>query len=566
MNNTATKNTRQLWTFHGGIHVPDNKEQTCNSAIEPIKLPTRLVLPLKQHIGSAAISIVEVGQRVLKGELIAKGSAFISAPLHAPTSGIISEIGEALIPHPSKLPSPSITIKPDGKDEWIEREKISNPDELTLDTLTTIIGNAGIVGLGGATFPSSVKASAKNIETLILNGAECEPYITCDDRLMRERADKIINSAAIIKRVLGASECLIGIEDNKPEAIAEMQRMIDESTHHGIEVVTIPTLYPSGGEKQLIQILTGKEVPTGSNPTEIGIVCFNVATAAAIYEAIAESRPMISRVVTISGDGIERPCNVEALLGTPINELIALAGGYSNSAQKLIIGGPMMGFTVDTDQLPLTKGVNCLLAVSEKEIPTADLGMPCIRCSECANVCPCSLLPQQMYWHSRSQNLEKAEEYNLFDCIECGCCSHVCPSQIPLVQYFRSTKTAVTENHAANAKNEQARIRNEARTARLEKLEAEKREKARLKKEAMQKKKAAAAAKAAAEGENEDADSQAIEAAKKRIADKKYVKNSDEAEPRNTDNLTDEQQQQVDEADARRKADNSVTSSASEEK
>ncbi len=567
MTNTATKGNRPLWTFHGGIHVPDNKTETRDLAIESIKLPSRLVLPLQQHIGTPAVPIVKIGQRVLKGELIATSSALISAPLHAPTSGIVTEIGDALLPHPSKLPSASITIEPDGKDEWIERRSgVSNPDELTLDSLAEIIGNAGIVGLGGGTFPSKVKASAKDINTLIINGAECEPYITCDDRLMRERTESIISAAAIIKRVLGANECLIGIEDNKPEAIAEMQRVINTGNHSDIEVVTIPTLYPSGGEKQLVKILTGHEIPSGSNPTEIGIVCFNVATAAAIYEAVTESQPMISRVVTVTGDGVKKPCNIEALLGTPLNELIAQAGGYSDSAEKLIIGGPMMGFTVDTDQLPLTKGVNCLLVVSEEEIPTAGLGMACIRCSECANACPISLLPQQMYWYSRAQNLEKAEEYNIFDCIECGCCSHVCPAQIPLVQYFRSTKTAVSENKAANAKNERARMRNEARTARLEKIDAEKREKARLKKEAMKKKKEAAAAKAAAEGESKTADEKVIDAAKKRITEKKETKSSETTKPRNTENLTAEQQQQIDQAEARRKADSIDTSSASEEK
>lgn len=567
MNNTATNGKRQLWKFHGGIHIPDNKEQTSHSSIESAKLPSCLVLPLKQHVGSTALPIVEVGQRVLKGELIAESTAFISAPIHAPTSGIVTEISDALIPHPSKLASACITIEPDGEDKWIDiAESKTNLDELTLDALAEIIGNAGIVGLGGATFPSSVKASTKNINTLILNGAECEPYITCDDRLMREHPEKIINSAAIIKRVLGANECLIGIEDNKPEAIAELQRVISESGHSGIEVITIPTLYPSGSEKQLIKILTGQEIPTGSRPTEIGIVCFNVATAAAIYDAVTESRPMISRIVTITGEGVKRPCNIEALLGTPISELIAQAGGYSDSAEKLIIGGPMMGFTVETDQLPLTKSVNCLLVVSESEIPTAGLGMACIRCSECASVCPSSLLPQQLYWHSRAQNLEKAEEYNLSDCIECGCCSHVCPAQIPLVQYFRSTKMAIDEYNEANTKNERARLRNEARTTRLEKLDAEKREKSRLKKEAMQKKKAAAAAKAATEEGGETPEAEAIEAAKNRMAEKRATETSEASKPRNTENLTAEQQQQIDQAEARRKADSAEPASASEEK
>ena len=568
MPDTATTSTHRLRTFHGGIHVPDKKESTRDKAIEPAIIPSRLVLPLKQHVGSAAKPVVCVGDHVLKGQLIAESSAVISAALHAPTSGTVTEIGEARILHPSSLEAPCITIEPDGKDEWVESIGVThNPDELTLDSLAEIIGNAGIVGMGGGTFPSRVKASAKNIHTLIINGAECEPYITCDDRIMRERAEKIIGSAAIIKRILGASECLIGVEDNKPEAISELQRVVSESGERGIEVISIPTLYPSGGEKQLIQILTGKEVPSGGNPTQIGMVCFNVATAAAIYDAITESTPMISRVITITGDGIERPCNIEALLGTPYNELIAQAGGYTNSAAKLIIGGPMMGFTVDTDQLPLTKGDNCLLVVSEKEIPTPEPARACIRCSECANVCPTSLLPQQLYWHSRARELEKAKEYNLFDCIECGCCSHVCPSQIPLVQYYRSTKTSVMASDAEAAKTERARLRNEARTARLEKIEAEKREKARQKKEAMAKKKAAAAAKAAAEGSDDDSGKAVIEAAARRAEAQKSAQTAEGIKPRNTENLTKEQQKQIDQAESNRSpVDAADPTSATEEK
>ena len=568
LNTATTSSRRKLWTYHGGIHVPDKKEATRECAIEPAIIPSRLVLPLKQHVGSAAKPVVCVGDHVLKGQLIAESSAVISAALHAPTSGTVTEIGEARILHPSSLEAPCITIEPDGKDEWVESIGVThNPDELTLDSLAEIIGNAGIVGMGGGTFPSRVKASAKNIHTLIINGAECEPYITCDDRIMRERAEKIIGSAAIIKRILGASECLIGVEDNKPEAISELQRVVSESGTHGIEVISIPTLYPSGGEKQLVQILTGREVPSGGNPTQMGLVCFNVATAAAIYDAITESSPMISRVVTITGEGVERPCNIEALLGTPVGELIAHAGGYTDAAAKLIIGGPMMGFTVDTDQLPLTKGDNCLLVVSETEIPTPEPASACIRCGECASVCPTSLLPQQLYWHSRARDLEKAKEYNLSDCIECGCCSHVCPAKIPLVQYFRSTKTSTMESDVAAEKMERARIRNEARSARLEKIDAEKREKSRLKKEAMQKKKAAAAAKAAAEGGEDDASKAAIEAATKRAEEKKSTQASEGIKPRNTENLTEEQQKQIDQAESnRRVVETAEPSSAPEEK
>lgn len=563
MHNQPATQKRKLWTFHGGIHVPENKEQTNKCAIEPAILPKRLILPLQQHIGQAAQPIVNVGDRVLKGQMVAKSSGFISAPVHASSSGTVVEIGELPVPHPSGLPSDCIIIETDGKDEWIDTKPAYSIDELTLDTLGEIIREAGIVGLGGATFPSSVKASAKNIHTLIVNGAECEPYITCDDRLMQERSEKILSTVAVIKRILGAKECLIGIEDNKPEAIAQMQQTASELGLNEIEVVTIPTLYPSGGEKQLIKILTGKEVPSGGNPTQIGIVCFNVATAAAIGDAINHGKPLISRAVTITGDGVSKPCNLEALIGTPLNELISQAGGYTQQAAKLILGGPMMGFTMDDDQVPLTKAINCLLVATEEEIPNPGITRPCIRCSECANVCPSSLLPQQMYWHCRSRDLEKAKEYNLFDCIECGCCSHVCPSRIPLVQYFRSTKTAYWKHEQEIKKTELAKMRSEARTARIERAEQEKKEKLRLKKEAAKKKAEAAAGDASKEDVDKAA---AIEAAKKRAAEKKAAQKKEGITPANTENLSEEQQRQIDQAEARRSDAEPTEASVPEEK
>ncbi|MES9884585.1 MAG: electron transport complex subunit RsxC [Sedimenticola sp.] len=545
---------RKLHRFHGGLHLPDNKQQSAGSTVKKAQLPQRLIVPLSQHIGQPAEAMVNVGDHVLKGEMIGKSQGYISAPVHAPTSGVVTAVAVHPVPHPSGLPALCITIDSDGEERWGELpEKITDYSAQEPDVLRERIRNAGIVGLGGAAFPTSVKANPgadTPIHTLIINGAECEPYITCDDMLMRQHAGQVVSGAAILRYIIGAENCLIGIEDNKPEAIAAMEAAVATAAAEWAEVVTIPTRYPSGGEKQLINVLTGKEVPSGAIPSQIGFVCHNVGTAAAVADAVLEGKPLISRYVTLTGKGISKPCNLEVLIGTSAKELVEQAGGYTDKVEKLILGGPMMGFTLESDAVPITKAANCLLATDSSESPSTGSALACIRCGRCAEACPVSLLPQQMYWHSRANNFEKAQEYNLFDCIECGCCSHVCPSRIPLVQYFRYAKTESWAKERTAKATDRARARSEAKTIRQERIQAERKALLAKKKAALAKK---AKAKPAADKEADaDPKKAAIDAAKKRAAEKKAAMAKNGIEPGNTENLTDAQQQAINEADARR--------------
>jgi len=544
-----TPNGRVLWTFEGGVHLPDMKSLSNGTAIAQAEIPSRLVLPLQQHIGQPAEPLVKAGDRVLKGEKIARGAGIVSASLHAPTSGLIREIAHHRIPHASGLTAPCILLEPDGEGRWGELPP-PMPEFAGLDPGKVIerIRWAGIVGMGGATFPSAVKLAPgpeRAIHTLIINGAECEPYITCDDRLMRERADKIVKGIRILRHVLDVTgECLIGIEDNKPEAIVAMRQALDEEKLEATEVVVIPTLYPSGGEKQLIRILTGREVPSRGIPAHIGIVCHNVATAAAVADAVLEGRPLISRVVTLTGGGIAQPGNREVLLGTLASDLIAWQGGYLPGVDRLILGGPMMGQALGSDQVPITKGGNCLLVPGPGELPDPGPAIACIRCGRCADACPMQLLPQQMYWYARARDMDKVQEYNLFDCIECGCCSHVCPSRIPLVQYYRFAKTSIWGLEAERRKSERARQRHESRQQRLERQEQERKAKLRKKNEALQDKPAAEPA--------ADPKKAAIEAALQRAKEKKAKLAQEGVAPQNTAQLTEAQQRQIREADQRR--------------
>jgi len=542
--------SRELWKFHGGLHLPDHKELSLTRPTRKAELPKRLVLPLHQHIGAAAQPLVEAGQRVLKGQMIADSPAPVTAPLHAPTSGIVVAIGEHPIPHPSGLPGLCIVIEPDGKEEWAELPApIPDYGKADAQTLRARIREAGIVGMGGATFPSAVKLNpGKPIKTLIINGAECEPYITCDDRLMQDHPEKVMEGARILQHLLQSEECLIAIEDNKSEAILALHNLVRDD--EPIEVIRIPTLYPSGGEKQLIRILTGREVPTSGLPAQVGVICHNVATAAAIADAVLEGRPLISRLVTLTGEGIREPGNFEALIGTLASDLIAQAGGYQGNPEQLILGGPMMGFDLSSDNIPITKGANCLLCPTPEEIPRPDAARACIRCGRCADVCPAHLLPQQMYWYSRSKELEKVQDYNLFDCIECGCCSHVCPSHIPLVQYYRYAKHESWAQERERRDAERAKQRHDARIARIERLEAERKASLRKKKEALAEKPEPRKGAKPAAGDRESKQA-AIEAAMKRAAEKKAKQL---AEPKNTDNLTPAQQAKIDAIEQRRQA------------
>jgi electron transport complex protein RnfC len=540
----------RLWTFHGGLHLPDHKRESTGQPVRPAALPARLWLPLQQHIGEPAEPVVAVGDRVLKGQLLARPKGAISAGVHAPTSGTVAAIGPHAVPHPSGLSAPCIELATDGRDAWAELPE-PWPDYEARDpaALRERVRWAGIVGLGGAAFPASVKLGPRPdqpIHTVILNGAECEPYITCDDMLMRERAGQVVEGARILRHIVGAGSVLIGIEDNKPEAIAAVRQAVAAAGDGRIAVVAIPTKYPSGGERQLIRVLTGTEVPSHGIPARIGIVCQNVATAAAVADAVVRGRPLISRIVTLTGEGVAQPCNLEVLLGTPARDLIAQAGGYTSRVVKLILGGPMMGFALPQDDVPITKAANCLLAPSRAESPAPPAPLPCIRCGRCAEACPVGLLPQQLYWWARAKDLDKTQDYNLFDCIECGCCAHVCPSHIPLVQYYRYAKTEAWAKEQEKRKAEQARRRHESRVARLDRLEAERKAKLRKKKDELEA--------PPSDTPGEDPKKAAIQAALERAAAKKAALAAQGVAPRNTDELTPAQQRQVDAAQARRHA------------
>lgn len=468
--------TPPVYSFHGGIHPPENKAQSLQLPLGNPGLPRELILPLGQHIGQASRPLVEVGAKVKKGEAIAMNNGFLSSFLHAPTSGTISAIESRPIAHPSGLSDMSIILTPDGADEWTELEPLANWKEIGKTDVLAFLSEKGIIGMGGAGFPTQVKLQGAHKHPLthfIINAAECEPYITADDMLIREKTLELVLGIEILQHIVEAENVVIGIEDNKPTAIAALQQLLRER-QSSIQVAVVPTKYPSGGEKQLIKLLTDKEVPSGQYPADIGILCQNVGTCVAVYEAIQQGRPLISRYTTLTGDALKAPQNVEVLLGTPIDHLLEYADLQEKKLSRLVMGGPMMGFTLDSGNVPVVKTTNCVLAATKKELPAPYPEQACIRCGMCEQACPASLLPQQLLWFSKSQELEKAEHYNLFDCIECGACSYVCPSSIPLVQYYRHTKAEIRDTREAAVKSDIAKQRFEARKARHEAEAAEK--------------------------------------------------------------------------------------------
>lgn len=483
---------RRLYRFHGGIHPETHKAESTQTPLRDCPLPQRVVIPLSQHIGAPAAPVVEVGATVGKGQLIANAVGNFSSPVHASISGTVTAIEERPVPHISGLSAPCIEIESDGENRWTSDlpSGLDNPENSSREELVKRVREAGVVGLGGAAFPTSIKlASDKPVDTLVVNGAECEPYITCDDMLMREHAQEIVHGIVIAQQILQPKSTLIAIEDNKPQAIKAMRAALTDANLPQAEVVAIPTLYPSGGEKQLIRILTGKEVPSGGLPLDLGVICQNVGTLFAIHAAITQGLPLVERIVTVTGEAVKTPQNLRVPIGTPLQDIISAAGGYLPGAEQLVMGGPMMGIALTTDTVPLIKATNCILVQTAEALPGNAIA--CIRCGECAEVCPAQLLPQQLYWHSRARDLEKAQEYNLFDCIECGCCSYVCPSQIPLVQYYRYAKTEIKQQELGRQKSDIARTRHEFHQERLEKAAREKAEKLAAKKAALEKKKAA---------------------------------------------------------------------------
>ncbi|HUX81584.1 MAG TPA: electron transport complex subunit RsxC [Halothiobacillus sp.] len=474
MSEIGPKVTKARYDFHGGIHPPENKQLTRDRPIRDLPLMARYVLPLHMHIGASARPVVKVGERVGKGQVLAQATDFISATIHAPTSGTVVAIDDHLIPHPGGLRAPSILLESDGDDLWADMLE-PWPDYQTHSptALRSRLRESGVVGLGGAVFPTAAKLATgpAQVTTLVLNGAECEPYITCDDRLMRESPADIVAGARIALHMLGATQCLIGIEDNKPESLTAMRTAVAEDPRFA--VVSVPTRYPAGGEKQLIRMLTGIEVPRGRRATEYGLLCLNVATVASVYQAVVHGLPVIDRIVTLTGGGVVQPDNFKVRIGTLMNDVLTAAGGYRAGVDRLIMGGPMMGFSLPDDTVPVVKATNCMLALRPEDRPEEPAPQPCIRCSLCAEACPADLLPQQLYWYARSRQFDRAVAYHLFDCIECGVCTAVCPSHIPLVDYYRFAKTEVWAQEREKSKATVARDRFEFRKERLERQKAE---------------------------------------------------------------------------------------------
>ncbi|MCD1189919.1 electron transport complex subunit RsxC [Vibrio cholerae] len=463
----------KLWDFPGGIHPFENKHQSNRQPIINASIPNELVLPLKQHIGKAGDLLVKVGDRVLKGQPLTQYTSTFMLPIHAPTSGVISAIEPRTVAHPSGLSELCIVLTPDQQEEWFDLQPQPDYQQLSPETLLELIRQAGISGMGGAGFPTAKKLQSglSRTEILIINAAECEPYITADDVLMRQYAHEIIQGIEIVEHILKPKLTIIGIEDNKPEAVAALQQAAQDKP---MVIRVIPTKYPSGGEKQLIKILTNLEVPKGGIPADIGLMVQNVGSLQAIARAIVHGEPLIRRVVTLTGDCFRKPRNVWALLGTPVQALLNEFGYKADKKlPRLIMGGPMMGFTLPHAQVPITKTANCILAPTRNELTSSDNEMACIRCGQCAEACPVSLLPQQLQWHAKAEEFDKCEELNLKDCIECGACAYVCPSEIPLVQYYRQAKAEIRTRSLEAEAAERAKARFEEKKARMERDKAE---------------------------------------------------------------------------------------------
>ncbi|MBN1007333.1 electron transport complex subunit RsxC [Amphritea pacifica] len=472
------KNTVKVHSFHGGIHPPENKKQSTGAPIAIAPLPSRVILPLQQHIGLPAEPVVSVGDRVLKGQLVAEAVGRISANIHASISGTVVAIEPHPVPHMSGMEAGCLIIESDGRDEWIEHQGLEDYTQLPKQELIEYIRRAGVAGMGGAGFPTDVKLHLGDdhiVNTLIINAAECEPYITADDMLMRERADEVLGGIEIIAHLLKPLHIMVGIEDNKPQAIRALHAALDNSPLN-LDIVITPTKYPSGGEKQLIKLLTGIEVPSGRIPADVGIVCQNIGTTTAIYRAVIHGEPLISRIVTVTGQAAGHKQNYEVRIGTRFADLLDHSEVRREQMHRLIVGGPMMGITVINEQIPVIKTTNCLIAGTIGEMPPQPPAQACIRCGMCEQVCPAELLPQQLHWFAKGKEFEKARHHNLFDCIECGACSYVCPSNIPLVQYYRFAKAEIRKEDEEQRKADHARIRFEARLERLEREKIEKEE------------------------------------------------------------------------------------------
>ncbi len=464
---------QMIWEMPGGVHPPENKLQSNQTASQQLPLARQFIVPITEKGGLEKNILVEPGDHVKAGQLIASPVSAMGASIHAPTSGYVEKVDLAPIVHQSGLSEKSIFIEADGKDEWLELNKLVDYQQVKPSELINFISEKGITGMGGAGFPTATKlATESSIDTLIINAVECEPYISCDDVLMREKAREILEGVAILEHIVQPQQIVFAIEDNKPEAIAQIRKSLTQSRlADKVKLSIVPTKYPSGSEKQLIYIVTGKEVPSGKLPSSVGVIMQNVATCFAIKRAVINGEPLIQRLMTITGEGCGQLGNYWVRLGTPIQHVIETTN--SDHQHKLIVGGPMMGIEVTDTQSPLTKISNCLIIAGNNELASPEPQLPCIRCGDCQTACPAGLLPQQLLWFSRNNEFQKAEDYHLQDCIECGACSYVCPSNIPLVDYFRYGKTHIRKQKADKLKADQAKQRHERREQRLLQIKLE---------------------------------------------------------------------------------------------
>jgi len=483
----------KLFKLRGGVHPEGHKASSADVAIRALPLPPQLYVQLQQHVGAPAKPVVQVGDTVLAGQLIGAGQGNISAPVHAPTSGRVVAIGDHPSPHPSGLPAATVAIAPDGEARWIEVDVPADPFALTPEDIAARVGAAGIVGLGGATFPSAVKlklSRKSGVDTLIINGGECEPYLTCDDRIMRERAAEIVTGIRLIQFAVGATRALVGIEDNKPAALAAMRAA---AAGTDVKIQAVPAMYPMGWDKQMIQVLLGREVPAEGRSADIGVLVHNVATAWAVQQTICLGRPLVSRIVTVSGGAVAQPGNLEVPIGTPVQALFDACGGFVSTPARLVLGGPMMGHQLTHTSVPVVKGSSGVLALTQAEIGLTQPA-PCIRCSSCVRACPVGLLPLEMAARIRTDNLDAAVALGLKDCIGCGSCSYVCPSSIPLVHYFNYARGELMAQARSKLKQEATRKLADERNARMERIAREREEAAAARKAAKAARDAAAKA------------------------------------------------------------------------
>ena len=445
---------------HAGLRLPPRKRASTRVPLESAPLPDELILPLEGGLSARDMRpAIRSGQRVLRGQPLVRGGGPLSTWTHASTSGTIRSLESHPVGHARRREALCAVLEVDGEDEpWPDLQPPDLTRWTTPENLATAVSRAGLAGLGGAVFPTGVKLAATRrnpIHTVVINGAECEPYISCDDMLMRTAAREVLAGALALVALTGAIRACVAVEKDKTEAVEALRRELALlGAREQLSVATVPAIYPAGGERQLIQALTGYEVPSLAYPTDIGYLCQNVGTAAALYRYLNSGEPLIRRITTVTGRGIARPRNLEVRLGTRIADVVAACGGYAPSAARLIMGGSMMGIALGSDSVPVMRATNCIFVPSERELGRAGNELPCIRCGDCITVCPARLMPQELYRAAKGKRMETLEDLGLFDCIECGCCDVVCPSHIRLTESFRTGKEAFVQTM-----DQQARIR-----------------------------------------------------------------------------------------------------------